>query len=161
MSRQVYGVSVPRQADIVVAGSHPCDIEFWQAHKSLYAADVAVRDGGTVIVVTPCPEGVSVTHQDMLGFTSLDATQIAARIDDGTIRDVVSGALALAWAKLRERVHISLVSDGISDEEAQALRFTPFAGLDEALAAALRRHGPDASVTVLTHAPDTLPILAG
>ena len=159
LARQVYGVPLAKQADIVVAGSHPCDIEFWQAHKSLYPADLAVRDGGDIIVVTPAPEGVSVTHRAMLDFTALDAEQIERLIGQGAIGDVVSGALALAWAKIRRRASISLVSDGIPDEEARALGFTPFASLDEALAAALRRHGSGATVTVLTHAPETLPIL--
>jgi nickel-dependent lactate racemase len=160
LARQVYGVSVPDQADIVIAGSHPCDIEFWQAHKSLYPADLVVREGGTVIVVTPCPEGVSVTHQEMLNFTGLEAEEIERLLDDGTIEEVVSGALALAWAKMRQRARISLVSDGISDEEAGALSFTPFANIDDALAAALHRHGPEATVAVLTHAPEMLPIVS-
>jgi nickel-dependent lactate racemase len=159
LAREVYGVALPGQADIVVAGSHPCDIEFWQAHKSLYPADLSVREGGTVIVVTPCPEGVSVTHQDMLNFTALDVEEIEARIEAGEINDVVSGGLALAWAKMRQRAHISLVSDGISGAETRALGFTPFASLDDALAEALGRHGPEARVTVLTHAPEMLPIL--
>ena len=158
-ARAVYGVSLPARADIVIAGSHPCDIEFWQAHKSLYPADIAVKDGGTVIVVTPSPEGVSVTHRAMLDFTALDAATILARLEDGTIRDVVSGALALAWAKMRERARISLVSDGIPREDARALGFTPFASVDDALADALARHGDTAHVTVLTHAPDMLPIV--
>jgi lactate racemase len=61
LSRQVYGVPMPGLADIVIAGSHPCDIEFWQAHKTLYAAELCVRQGGTIIIVTPCPEGLAVT----------------------------------------------------------------------------------------------------
>ncbi|HUZ00514.1 MAG TPA: lactate racemase domain-containing protein, partial [Thermomicrobiaceae bacterium] len=161
LSREVYGAALPGPADVVVAGSHPCDIEFWQAHKSLYPADIAVRAGGTIVVVTPCPEGVAVTHRDMLRFTALDSARIEALIEDGTIGDVVSGALALAWAKTRERADVSLVSGGISDEEARALRFTPFAALQDAVDAALRRHGPEATVTVLTHAPEMLPLLPG
>jgi nickel-dependent lactate racemase len=159
LARQVYGIPLAGQADIVVAGSHPCDIEFWQAHKSLYPADLAVRDGGTIIVVTPAPEGVSVTHRSMLSITALDAGEIERLIEQSAIDDMVGGALALAWAKIRQRASISLVSDGISDDEARALGFTPFGSLDEALAAALRRHGPGATVAVLTHAPETLPIL--
>jgi nickel-dependent lactate racemase len=159
LARQVYGVPLPGQADIVVAGSHPCDIEFWQAHKSLYPADLAVRQGGTVIVVTPCPEGVSVTHGALLNYTGLEAGEIEGLIEAGVIGDVVSGSLALAWAKMRQRASISLVSDGISAEETRALGFTPFAGLEEALKAALQRHGSEAKVSVLTHAPDMLPIL--
>jgi nickel-dependent lactate racemase len=159
VSRRVYGVALPGQADIVVAGSHPCDIEFWQAHKSLYPAELAVKAGGTIIVVTPCPEGVSTTHRGMLAFAGLDAEQIEARILDGAIGDVVSAALALAWAKVRRRAPVSLVSDGISPEETRALGFTPFASVDTALEDAFRRHGLQATVTVLTHAPDMLPLV--
>jgi nickel-dependent lactate racemase len=161
VSRQVNGAEFDAQADIVIAGSHPCDIEFWQAHKSLYPADMAVKEGGTIIVVTPCPEGVSVTHHGMLAFTGLSAERIDELIQDGTIADRVSGALALAWAKVRQRATVYLVSGGISAEEARALAFQPFSALDEALAAALHRHGVGATVNVLPYAPDTLPILRG
>jgi lactate racemase len=158
-SRQVYGVELPAHADIVVAGSHPCDIEFWQAHKSLYPADIAVKDGGTIIVVAPCPEGVTVTHREMLQYTRLESGKVDRLIQDGTIEDVVSGALALAWAKVKERVQVCLVSDGIPPEDARALGFEPFGSVDDALAAALRKQGSDAAVTVMTHAPETLPLL--
>lgn len=159
LARQVYGAPLDGQADIVIAGSHPCDIEFWQAHKSLYPADIAVKDGGTIIIVTPCPEGVAVTHHDMLNITGLDSTRIESMIDADELSDVVSGGLALAWAKMRERAQIDLVSGGISGEESTALGFNKRASLDDALAMALTRHGPDASVTVMTHAPEMLPIL--
>ena len=43
VSRQVYGVRIPGPSDIVVAGSYPCDIEFWQAHKTLYPAGKVVQ----------------------------------------------------------------------------------------------------------------------
>lgn len=161
LARQVYGVPLPGKAEIVLAGSHPCDIEFWQAHKSLYPAEMAVQKGGTIIVVTPCPEGVSVTHTDLLEFTALDAEQIEHSVVDGTIPDVVSGALALAWAKVRRSARVSMVSQGISAEAARALGFQPFDSVEDALAEALQRHGADARINVLTHAPDSLPLLPG
>ena len=159
VSQQVNGVALPGRADIVLAGSHPCDIEFWQAHKSLYPAEMAVKAGGTIIVVTPCPEGVSVTHKEMLAFTAQSAEQIERSILDGTIRDVVSGALALAWARVRQHARVCIVSPGVNDQAA-ALGFTPFSTIDVALAEAFDRHGPGALLTVLTHAPDTLPLFA-
>jgi lactate racemase len=157
-AREVYGVALPGTSEIVIAGSHPCDSEFWQAHKALYPADLAVKAGGTVIVVAPCPEGVSATHADMLNFTALDAATIECLILDGTIRDTVSGALALAWAKMRERATIALVSDGIPRSDALALGFTPYASVADAVQDGLRRYGPAAGITVLTHAPDMLPL---
>ncbi len=158
-SRQVFGVRLPGRADIVIAGSHPYDIEFWQAHKTLYPADLAVKDGGTIILVSPCPEGVSVTHRDMLDFTRFDPGRLEQMIEDRQLKDLVSAALALAWAKVRQRSAVHLVSDGIPSEEAAALGFHPFESIPAALAAAMLRHGPEATVTVLPHAPATLPLL--
>jgi nickel-dependent lactate racemase len=159
LSERVYGVSIPSPAEIVVAGSHPCDIEFWQAHKSLYPADRVVTEGGVILVVTPCPEGVAVMHTGILRDTARTAEEIEARILSGEIEDVVSGALALAWAKMRQRASIFLVSAGISDQAANALGFRPFATVDAALQAALSEQGPAARVAVLTHAPDMLPVI--
>ena len=159
LAERVYGVALPAQAEIVVAGSHPCDIEFWQAHKSLYPADIAVKDGGTIIVVTPCPEGVSVMHPEVLDYAGLPAEEVEARILSGAIPDVAAGALALAWAKMRQRARIFMVSGGIAPDAARALGFTPFTTVDAALEAALADHGPAAQVTVLTHAPDMLSVL--
>ena len=159
MSRTVYGVPVPARAEIVVAGSHPCDIEFWQAHKTLYAAELVVRRGGTIIIVTPCPEGVAVTHPDMVHFAGQPMDAIDAAIRAGEIHDLTAGALALAWANTRRRAHVCLVSDGIADADARALGFEPYPDVQSAVDAAIARHGSAARVAVLPHAPDTLPIL--
>ena len=160
-SQQVYGVPAPGVADIVIAGSHPCDIEFWQAHKSLYSAELTVRHGGSIIFVTPSREGVTVTHRELLQFAALPSERIDRMIQQGEVKDIVSAAVALAWAKSREHAPVSLVSDGISREDALALGFTPYASVDDALQAALRWHGADATVSVLTHAPEILPLLPG
>lgn len=157
ISRQVYGVQVPGRSDIVVAGSYPCDIEFWQAHKTLYPAERIVKPGGRIIVVTPCTEGVAVTHQEILDYAALPSPKILALIKSGSIKDTVSGALALAWAKVRDFAPVSLVSGGIGDEEARALGFTPFSSVEDAIEAAHGDLGDDASVSVLTKAPDMLP----
>lgn len=159
LSKRVYGVNVPQLADIVVAGSHPCDSEFWQAHKTLYAAELCVRPGGTIIVVAPCPEGVAATHPDLVHFAGRPFEEIDAAIRRGEIADLTAGALALAWANTRRRATVALVSGGISPEETRALGFVPYGTVQEALEAALKRHGLGATVSVLPFAPDTLPIV--
>ena len=100
-------------------------------------------------------------HPEILDVTGLPSDRIAALIDGGTMSDVTSGALALAWARVRENARISLVSAGIRPTEARKLGFTPYLTVEQALAAAFERHGADATATVLTHAPDSLPLLPG
>ena len=46
--------------------SHPADRDFWQSAKGFYAGTMAVREGGTLIVVAPNPEGVADNHPALL-----------------------------------------------------------------------------------------------
>ena len=157
-ARRIYGVPAAGELDIVIAGSHPCDIEFWQAHKSLYPAVMMTRRNGTIILVTPCPEGVAVTHQDLLGYAARPVGDIVARAARGEIADQVAAALAVAWARVREHARVVLVSDGISAQDARALGFEKADDVESALRSAAKRYGASPSVGVLTHAPETLPL---
>jgi nickel-dependent lactate racemase len=159
LSQKVYATEIPEEADIVLAGSHPCDIEFWQAHKTLYPSDLAVKEGGIVIVVTPCPEGVAMTHRDILEVACHDARGLRGMVSCGQLHDEVAAALAIAWAQVKERETVYLVSDGIGAEDAEKLGFTHFTNVQDALDAALRLKGDGARVTVLTPAPDMLPVI--
>ena len=160
LSQRVYATEIPEEADIVLSSSHPCDIEFWQAHKTLYPSDLAVKAGGIIIVVTPCPEGVAMTHRDILEVTHHDACSLRERVSCGQLQDEVAAALAIAWAQVKERESVYIVSDGIGADDAARLGFAHYRTAQEALDAALRAKGPRARVTVLTHAPDMLPVIA-
>ena len=161
LSREIYGVRAAGRTDIVVASSYPCDLEFWQAHKSLYACEAVTKEGGTMIIVTPCPEGVAATHADMVSFANQSPGEIDEQIKNGTIKDKVAGALALAWSKIRQFATVCIVSDGIDEETAKKLGFIHYKSVDDALEAAFLRHGRDAKVTVLPVAGDILPLVKG
>lgn len=159
LARAVYAVELPAEADIVVSSSHPCDLEFWQAHKTLYPSDLAVKAGGIIVLVTPCYEGVAVTHAAMLEITAKSSGAIRAMVSCGQVGDEVAAALAIAWAQVKEREEVYFVSSGIAAAEAEKLGFRPFASVQAAVDAALAAKGPGARVTVLTHAPDMLPVI--
>jgi nickel-dependent lactate racemase len=156
---EVYAVPLPEEADIILSGSHPCDLDFWQAHKTQYPSDLAVKPGGIIIVVTPCDEGVAPTHCDITEITCNSSGGLRDLVAAGKLRDEVAAALAIAWAQVKEREEVFLVSHGISAGEAKKLGFTHFRNAQAALDEALRRVGPGAKVAVLTHAPDMLPII--
>jgi len=159
LSREVYAVEIPAEADIVVSSSHPCDIEFWQAHKTLYPSDLAVKAGGTMIILTPCYEGIAVTHDDIMNITHHSSERLKQMVEKKELHDEVAAALAIAWAQIKERETVYIVSSGIDPEHSKKLGFVPFPSVQEALQAALAEHGKDAKITVLTHAPDMLPII--
>ena len=59
-------VHIPHEADVVIVDGSPFDIEFWQVNKAVDTAGLVVRQGGVVICVSPCYEGFSRTHADVL-----------------------------------------------------------------------------------------------
>ena len=158
-TRKIYGVPTAHNLDAVVASSHPCDIEFWQAHKSLYPAALMVKPGGTIIVVTPCPEGVTVTHRELLEYAAEPAETILHRYETNQLDDRVAASLAVAWARVRQHAHIMIVSDGITNGEALALGFERSPTVGQALSKLSAASADQLNIGVLTHAPDTLPLL--
>lgn len=57
--REVYGVPIPREADLVIVscGGYPKDINAYQMQKTMDNARIAVKKGGAVILVAECREG--------------------------------------------------------------------------------------------------------
>jgi len=159
LSKSVYSLAIPEEADIVLSSSHPCDLEFWQAHKTLYPSDLAVKQGGIIIVVTPCYEGVAMTHGDILEVTHRDACNLRDMVSCKQLQDEVAAALAIAWAQVKERETVYIVSEGICGADAKRLGFVSFPSVQEAFENAMKQKGPEARVTVLTHAPDMLPVI--
>lgn len=110
-----------------------------------------------MIVATPCPEGIAQTHGNMLEMTPYGSRRLREMVSLRELDDEVGAALAIAWAQVREREEVWIVSDGICAEEAAKLGFRHFSSVQEALDEALAQKGSGARVTVLTHAPDMLP----
>ncbi len=158
LARKIYGIPYRETPDIVIANSCPCDLDFWQSHKAQYPAQRMIKQGGTIIVCTPAPEGVSPVHTDLLDFTAWPAEEIKAAYRRGELKDGVATALAVAWALVREKAKVITYSPGIPADHKEKLGHTHAPSIEWALEEAFRQQGPAARVTVLTHAADMLPI---
>lgn len=158
LARKIYGVEYHETPDVVIANSCPCDLDFWQSHKSQYPAQRMVKDNGTIILCTPAPEGVSPVHTDLLGFTAWPSQKIKDAYRRGELKNGVATALAMAWAMVREKANVLTYSPGIPPDDKASLGHTHAPTVEWAVEEALRRHGPKARLTVLTHAPEMLPI---
>jgi len=98
------------------------------------------------------------TAAAILEYTSRPSTWIKEAYAQGTIADGVAAALAAAWAMVREKAGVITYSPGIPEEHKARLGHTHAPSIEWALDEAFRRHGRDAGVAVLTHAPEMLPI---
>ena len=155
-ARKVYEVKTPSNLDLVIASSYPADIEFWQAHKSLYPADMVLREGGTLILLTPCPEGVARTHPEVLELARLTPEEIDRKVRSGLVSDPVGAANSMVWSKIRSRIKVVLVSEGISEQEARSLGFEWYGSLQEAIDREINKFEKP-RVGVMRNAPELLP----
>ena len=159
LSRKLSSARLPSRADIVLIDSHPADRDFWQSAKGVYAGTMAVRDGGTLIVVSPNPEGVADNHPNMLEIGDRPYADIVRMVDGGQVEDVVGAAVLADVAQVMDRTDCILVSPGITLEETQRLGFRYAVTPQEALNMAFERQGNAARVAVLRYGGRILPLI--
>lgn len=157
-SREVYQSQLPQEADIVIADSHPYDSELWLAAKGIYAAELAVKKGGVVILVTSCPEGISVSHPEVLEWGYQTFEEVDQKVRRGAIKKLtVAAHLVHVGRVIKERAKGVLVSPGISKEETERLGFIYAREPQEALDLAFSHLSRDAKVAVLQRGGEILP----
>jgi len=159
-SLEVYRSELPGEADIVIADSHPYDSELWLASKGIYASELAVKQGGVVILVSPCPEGVSPSHPEVLefGYQTFEDADLLFR--QGKIHKLTAAAhLVHVGRVIKERASGIMVSKGISKEETERLGLTHASSPQEALEIAFSRMGRHARVAILQRGGEILPII--
>lgn len=159
VARRVHGVEIPARVDIVVADGYPFDIEFWQVNKALDAAGLVVKEGGIVLLVSPCSEGISRTHPEILthGYQRVD--KIKEMVRQGALNPTVGVHMIQVSRVAVERARCILVSDGISEEDKLKLGLLHAATPQEALNQALEIKGKRAEIAVLRYAAEMLPLL--
>ena len=152
------GVYIKEQADLVVAsaGGAPKDVELYQSIKTLINTRAATKPGGTMIIMTECPEGLG-GNADVRSML-LDYDTVLAREDELRVRYTISKYVGYYFCESAEKYDLILVSSLDSDLLKKA-NITIVKSLDEALALAYKKHGKDLKVHVMPHAANTFPRL--
>lgn len=159
-SKKIFQVQLPEEADIVLSDSHPYDSDLWLAAKGIYASELTVRERGVVILITPCPEGVSPSHPEVVEFGYQTFDQVDRIVSQGKIKKLtVAAHLVHVGRVIKERTTGILVCPGISKEETQRLGFLYAHEPQEALDMAFSLLGHNAKVAVLQRGGEILPII--
>ncbi len=163
VSRRAHGVAISAPADIVIVGSYPGDIDWWQAEKCLVAAYFAVKQGGVVVFAGPCYEGLVHNHprlRDWLKLSYDEARAKASGIDpDDDDADLIAADVAIANAKVREKADILMVTEGLSDADVELLGYGRMPDLRTAVARA-RELRPEGTIGVLPYGGLCMPYVA-
>ena len=154
----VYGVKIPEKADIVIASSFPMDATFYQASKTLEAVGHIIKENSTIIMVSPCYEGIG--SKDFLDFLGEKTPQdIIKNIKAHKEKNVVAGVISYLITKCKEKAKIYLISEGIEDKDIIEMGMLPAKSAQSVLNDVLKNYGDEAKVLVLPTASITLPLL--
>lgn len=122
-------IDAKRPLVVVSAGGAPHDVNLIQAHKALEMASHACEDGGDIILVAECADGLG--RADFLKwFDAEDSRALEARLRESY---EVNGQTAWSLLTKAERFRVQLVS-ALSDEDVRHMRMTHARSIDEALA---------------------------
>jgi len=149
MAEKVYCPKVPGEAEITVVSSYPADIDYWQAHKALILASLGTKAGGTIILVTPCPEGIARQHPIVRERARFKFEENLQAIEEGALEDLIGAGMVLLHNQVMERNRVVCVSEYLSQEDKSDLGFEHAETVEEALSIALKRHGVNSKVGVL------------
>jgi nickel-dependent lactate racemase len=124
IAKNAYFVEVPELVDLVVSDTRDHDADMTQANKGLFSAALAVKNGGEILLVTNCPDGVSPVHgKEMLEFGTMTNPEMEKALENEEIKDPMSAIEVLHNNVVRERAKLYLCSPNITKEEAEKMNF--------------------------------------
>ncbi len=149
-----HSARIGERRDVVIAscGGWPYDINLIQAHKTLDMAARACNEGGTVILLAECSDGLG--RSDFLKwFSETDSSALEKRLRDSY---EVNGQTAWSLLTKAERYRVVLVSQ-LAATDVKRMRMEPAGSLSEALA----KMDSDATGYILPRGAAILPMSAG
>lgn len=125
-----HSLPLPAKRDLVIVscGGRPYDINLIQAHKALDMASFACADGGTIVLVAECGDGLG--RPDFLKwFHSGSSLELSKRL---TNEYEVNGQTAWSLLSKTEHYRVKLIST-LPDNQVRQMNMIPIETLDVAL----------------------------
>lgn len=152
---KIYKREIEEKADIVIVsqGGAPKDLNLYQTQKALANAKHAVKNGGIIILIGACNEGIGEETFEEWLISAETSHSLIERIQK---EFVLGGHKAAAIAMVLEFADIYLVSQ-LEDELVKKIFMKPFSMVQEAFEAARNQCGTDATVLAMPYGGSTLP----
>lgn len=154
---KMYSKPIEEKADIVIVsqGGKPKDLNMYQTQKALDNAKYAVKDGGIIILVGSCAEGMGESVFEEWMLSAEKPSDLIERIEnDFQLGGHKAAAIALVMAK----AEIFLVSD-MPVDLVERIFMQPFSDVQTAYNAAKAKLGENATVIVMPFGGSTLPVI--
>ena len=155
-------VTLPEPADVVVVSSagYPLDTTFYQAIKGLLTAVEIVKQGGSILLVAACSEGIgSKPFRDLIFKTDDLSAFVQGLYNPANF--VIDQWQLEELAKVARKADIYFYTDGVPSHECAKLFVHPLKSAQEGIEEFLNRYGADVQIAVIPEGPYVLAKLEG
>ncbi|MDR0791399.1 MAG: nickel-dependent lactate racemase [Methanomassiliicoccaceae archaeon] len=152
-ANEVFSVPIPEKADLVISvAPYPMDVDLYQSQKALDNGKWALKEGGKIVMVSKCREGIG--HATFL-------TQLSMSKDPKVIIENLRKEYKLGYHKTAKMAEIMVWADvwAVTDLDKTLIssaNMRPFDTVADAVKEALSEK-PDARVLILMDGSVTIP----
>ena len=163
-AKDIFCAEIPWEPDVVVISSHPLGLDMWQCGKALYGPSTVVREGGCMLLLAPCVEGMG-PHPESMPYAKLPNGQqlLRERMERGeTGEALLSLAVGVSCGRIFARTSVSVISDGLTAEDMKdsPMNWYPERALQQVLEEELAKY-PNPKLLVIPIGGETIPLVAG
>jgi nickel-dependent lactate racemase len=153
---EVYGAVVPKMADVTITSAFPLETNLIQSGKSILLADGITKPGGTVVLLSACPDGAGPLMYETLAEKP-DSERVIDWIAEGKA-STTGGPMASRLRRLLTTKNLMVVTDGLTAQQLADMEMEHATSIEDAIAQVSQRH-PAADVIVLPIGGSTFPFV--
>ena len=152
----IFTAPLKEKADIVVTvAPYPMDVDLYQSQKAIDNAKLALRDGGTMILVSACREGIGGEAFVKLLSSASTPEEVLKKIEQN---------FKLGYHKAAKMAEVFIRSEvqaytELEDEKLRSVFITPVHDLQKAIDDAIAKYGPDSKVVFMPDGSVTVPMV--
>ena len=154
---QMAKVTIPTPVDAVVVSSagYPLDTTFYQAIKGLLTAVEIVKQGGSILLVAACSEGIGSKPFTDLLFKTDDLSAFVQGLYNPA-NFVIDQWQLEELAKVARKADIYFYTDGIPFQQLSKLFVFPLKNPQEGIEQFIARYGEDVQIAAIPEGPYAL-----
>jgi nickel-dependent lactate racemase len=128
---EIYGVTVPRLADVTITSGYPLEIDLIQSGKAILLADAVTKPGGTIVLISACSDGAGPMMYETLSEKP-KSEQVIEWIAEGKA-STTGGPMASRLRSLLKAKTLLVVTDGLTAQQLQDMDMEHAVSVEEAI----------------------------
>ena len=154
---EIYCIGIKEKADIVITvAQSPLDTTLYQSQKAIENGKLILKDGGILILVAECIEGIGPSEfYDLLSKSDIP-DELFKEIEENYVLGYHKAAKILSTVSCSKICAVT----SLDDETIKNCFITPSDNLQDSIDSALKEKGPEAKVLILRNGSATVPLLS-